>query len=189
MTEKQSKINHPLIKKATALSLGVLSSVAFASHTFASPITAQNVLDDINTQRTIQGLPKLVLDSDLNNAAALKSKDMLNRNYFEHYAFGLKPWDFIHNAGYNYLYAGENLAMDFTTSEGMVSAWMNSPAHRENILNPDFKDTGIGIIKGEYTENGVVHSTTMVTNMFGRKKPAIVKAFDYITHDLFGNLF
>lgn len=172
-----------------SLSFGALASALFVSHAFASPINTPNVLDGINQQRTSRGLSKLAINPDLTNAANLKSKDMINRNYFEHFAFGMTPWDFIKNAGYNYLYAGENLAMDFNTSEGMVSAWMNSPAHRDNILNPDFQDAGIGIIKGEYTENGTVHSTTMVTNMFGRKKPIILKLFDYVTRDLLNNLF
>ncbi len=186
---EKNESNAVLKHKAMSLSFAVLSSVLFASHALASPINTENVLQSLNQERTSRGLPKLTIDPDLTSAASLKSKDMLNRNYFEHFAFGLSPWDFIRNAGYNYLYAGENLAMDFNTSEGMVSAWMNSPAHRDNILNPDFRETGLGIIKGEFTENGKSHTTTMVTDMFGREKPTIVKAFDYITKDLFKNLF
>lgn len=191
MQNKNKKTHNGSIlkRKAMSLSFGALASVLFVSHAFASPITTQNVLDGINQQRTNRGLPKFAINPDLTNAANLKSKDMINRNYFEHFAFGMTPWDFIKNAGYNYLYAGENLAMDYNTSEGMVSAWMNSPAHKDNILNPDFQDAGIGIVKGEYIENGAVHSTTMVTNMFGRKKPVILKIFDYVTRDLLNNLF
>jgi uncharacterized protein YkwD len=190
MQNKHKKIESNLIKhKALSLSFAVLASSLFVSRAFASPISTDNVLYSINQERTSRGLQKLTIDPDLTSAASLKSKDMLNRNYFEHFAFGLSPWDFIHNAGYNYLYAGENLAMDFNTSEGMVSAWMNSPAHRDNILNPDFRETGIGIIKGEFSEDGKARTTTMVTDMFGREKPTIVKAFDYITKNLFRNLF
>jgi len=188
-TNQKKDKNFTIKRRAMLLSFGVLASILFASQAFASTINTENVLDSINQERVSRGLSKLVVDNDLTNAANLKSKDMLNRNYFEHFAFGLTPWDFIKNAGYNYLYAGENLAMDFNTSEGMVSAWMNSPAHRDNILNPDFRDTGIGIVKGEYTEDGGVHSTIMVTNMFGRKNPVILKVFDYITHDLLNNIF
>lgn len=186
---KKTENTFTIKRRATLFSLGVLASILFASQAFASTISTQNVLDSINQERTVRGLPKLTIDNDLTSAANLKSKDMLNRKYFEHFAFSMTPWDFIKNAGYNYLYAGENLAMDFNTSEGMVSAWMKSPAHRDNILNPDFRDTGLGIVKGEYTENGNTHSTTMVTNMFGRKKPVILRAFDYITKSLLDNLF
>lgn len=188
-TQNQKTNNFTIKHKAMSLSFGILGSLLFVSQALASPINTENVLDSINQERAVRGLPALTINSDLTSAANLKSKDMVNRDYFEHFAFGMTPWDFVRNAGYNYLYAGENLAMDFNTSEGMVSAWMNSPAHRENILNPDFRDAGIGIVKGEFTEDGKVHSTVMVTNMFGRKKPAIVKVFDYITHDLLGNIF
>lgn len=165
----------------------VLNLTSMAS-VFASEINYQNVSELINKERSTRGLTKLVLDPELDKAAKLKSKDMLNKNYFDHYAYGLSPWDFINLSGYDYMYAGENLAMDFNTSEGMVKAWMNSSTHRDNILNPDYKDMGIGIVKGEYTEKGVTRSTIIVTNMFGRKKPPIVKIFDYISKNFF-NIF
>lgn len=188
MSENKNKINSlklPQIALLTAVAIfGVTLS---AERIFASEINSNNVYYLINQERMSRGLPKLNLDPELSQAAGLKSKDMLNRNYFEHYAFGLSPWDFIKLSGYNYLYAGENLAMDFNTSEGMVKAWMNSPTHRDNILNPDYTDTGVGVIKGEYNENGSMKSTVIVSNMFGRKKPAIVKVFDYITRNFFGS--
>lgn len=168
---------------------GVIVSLLLVTHVFASPITSENILKLLNEERSERNISKLDINPDLNNAAFLKSKDMINRDYFEHFAFGLSPWAFIKNSGYDYLYAGENLAMDFSTSEGMVRSWMNSPTHRDNILNPDYRDIGIGIVKGEYSENNSSHSTTMVTNMFGRKKPTIIKVFEYITGNLFGNIF
>jgi uncharacterized protein YkwD len=189
MKNKNQKIDTTFIHKIAPCTFGILLSTLFASHVFASSINTDNVLDLINQERASRGISKLVLNNDLNNAAALKSKDMINRDYFEHFAFGSTPWDFIKNAGYNYLYAGENLAMDFNTSEGMVRAWMNSPAHRENILNPDFRDVGVGIVKGEFAENNHERNTTIVTNMFGRKKPAILKVYDYITKNLLDNIF
>jgi len=189
MKNKNTRINSILGHKIAACSFVVLSSFLFASHVYASAITPDNILNLLNQERTKRGIPKLVLDNDLNNAATQKTKDMVNRDYFEHFAFGSTPWDFVKNSGYEYLYAGENLAMDFYTAEGMVNAWMNSPAHRDNILNPDFRDIGIGVVKGEFTENEGNRSTTMVTNMFGRKKPIILKVFDFVTNNMFGNLF
>lgn len=184
MTNKNIKSNNIIKHKIASGSLAVLFLILFASPVFASEISSDNVINLLNRERSERGLPRLVLDSDLNNAAVVKSKDMINRDYFEHFAFGSTPWDFIKNSGYIYLYAGENLAMDFNTSEGMVRAWMNSSSHRENILNPDFRDVGIGIVKGEYTDNSKNYNTTMVTNMFGRKKPAILKAWDFVSKNL-----
>ncbi len=176
-------------KILSTIKYSVLTMVVFVltySAAFASDITPDNLINLINKERSARGIPSLKLNENLDNAASLKAKDMINRNYFEHYAFNLTPWDFIENSGYDYLYAGENLAMDFNTSEGVVKAWMNSPAHRDNILNPDFTETGIGVVKGEYNENGIYHDTIMVSNMFGRKKPAIIKVFNYLAKNLFG---
>lgn len=176
----KNKINKKAIFAGAVIGLAML----FPSVASASEITPENVLYLINQERVYRGLIPLRLNSDLSVAAQMKSRDMINRDYFEHYAFGLTPWDFIINQDYDYLYAGENLAMDFDTAEGMVNAWLNSPSHRANILNEDFEDTGIGVIKGEYIENGESRETVMVSNMFGRKRPAIVKVFDSIVKNV-----
>lgn len=186
MNNTAIKSNQVYIKATKSL---VVLAFAFqfmvGSTVYASEINFENVSNMINQERANSGLPKLKINSELNNAASLKSKDMINRHYFEHFAFNLTPWDFVHMAGYDYLYAGENLAMDFSTTEGMVSAWMNSETHRDNILNPDYNEMGLGIVKGEYIQNNQPRETYMVTNMFGRKKPAIVKAFDFVAKNIF----
>lgn len=146
----------------------------------AAPITDQNVENLINEERIQRGITPLKVNSELDSAAFSKSQDMIKHQYFEHYALGLSPWDFITGQGYEYLYAGENLAMDFQTSEGMVNAWMNSKTHRDNILNPDYNEMGIGIVKGTYADNSGTRETTMVTNMFATQKPAVIKIFDSV---------
>lgn len=169
--------NH-IIRKMVELAFLIGIIGAGIVHAQASDITQTNVLEQINYQRDLRGLKPLVEDSRLDKAADNKSTDMIKRDYFEHYSFGLTPWTFISEQDYNYLYAGENLAMDFQTSEGMVRAWMSSPAHRKNILNPDYDDIGIGVVKGEYTDDKGTHETIMVTNMFGKEKPKILQFFD-----------
>lgn len=170
-----------------AISLSVFVFAITFSVSYASDVSADNLIQIINQKRALENIPPLKENADLDNAAILKSRDMVNRNYFEHYAYGLSPWDFMKMSGYNYLYAGENLAMDFNTSEGMVNAWMNSPKHRENIMNPDYTEIGFGVVKGTYTENGKDRETIMVSNMFGREKPLIFKLFDYISKNI--NIF
>ena len=186
MNTNKNKISRA--NKTAKVTISLIVAFLFSTQiAFASEINQSNLINLINQERTGRGVPALKIDIDLNQAASLKSKDMINRSYFDHYAYGLSPWDFIKNAGYNYLYAGENLAMDFETSEGVVKAWMSSPTHRDNILNPDFTETGLGIVKGEYNRNGYTSDTTMISNMFGRKKPTIVKIFDYIARNVFGS--
>lgn len=175
---------HQLIRKLCELALLVALIGAGVVHANASSITPENVLSQINEQRELRGLKPLREDTRLSNAALKKSHDMVEKDYFEHYAHGLTPWIFIANENYNYLYAGENLAMDFQTSEGMVRAWMSSPAHRKNILNPDYDDIGIGIVKGEFTDNSGSRETEMVTNMFGKEKPMILRFFDAVINKL-----
>lgn len=172
--------------KRFAISIAVTALVFLNSFSFAeaSEINAQNLLSLINKQREAENLTPLKENQSLDNAANLKAKDMINRNYFEHYAYGLTPWDFIRLSGYSYLYAGENLAMDFNTAEGMVNAWMKSQKHRDNIMNPDYTNIGFGIVKGTYTENGAQHETIMVSNMFGREKPGIYKFFEMLSKSI-----
>jgi len=157
----------------------------------ASPITSDNISTIVNHERQKRGLNELECVLELDNAVYLKTQDMLDKNYFEHYnpnGLFVSPWEFMNHSEYDYLYAGENLAMDFDTAEGVVSAWMLSNSHRKNILNPDFEDMCVGVVKGEYTNIEGTHETTMVTQMFGREKPAILKVVDSLL-DAFRSLF
>jgi uncharacterized protein YkwD len=177
----KTKTNISRIIKLIGLSFVFVSLFAInISSSKASEITPANLETLVNSERVANGLIPLKVNDQLDSAATAKSEDMINRNYFEHYAFGLTPWDFIIKAGYNYLYAGENLAMNFDTAEGNVNAWMNSPAHKANILNPDYTDMGIGVVKGVYADSTGSHNTIMVTNMFGRQKPMIMQIFDSV---------
>ena len=180
---KKSHLKFKYILPTIALAVVALPQLAFASD-----ISPQNIFLLVNKERTTRGLVPLRENTNLTNAATAKSTDMINRNYFDHYAFGLTPWDFVLSYDYNYLTAGENLAMDFETSEGVVKAWMESSSHRANILNPDFQDLGVGVVKGAYINNEGTHETKMVTQMFGRHKSVIVQAFDNII-SAFQNMF
>ena len=89
---------------------------------------------------------------------------MLAKGYWAHFApDGTSPWSFFLSFGYKYRYAGENLARDFQDAPSAVNAWMNSPSHRENILNPNYRDIGIGVVEGNLA--GV--NTTIIVQFFG----------------------
>ena len=54
-------------------------------------------------------------------------------------------WDTtIRASGYPYGYWGENVAYGYTTADSVMSAWMNSPGHRANILNVHYRNLGVG---------------------------------------------
>ena len=97
---------------------------------------------------------------------------MLAKNYWAHFApDGKTPWDFILNSGYQYEYAGENLAKNFLFSDGVVSAWMNSQTHRDNILKSNYTEVGYAIVNG--TLNG--EQTTLVVQLFGKPLASTLK--------------
>jgi len=141
-----------------------LLSFFVPSEVSASAITETNVFNLTNSERAKFGQKALSWNHKLATAARNKAQDMINRDYFSHNTpDGKSPWTFVLAAGYNYVYAGENLAMNFTTSEAMMSAWMNSGGHRANILSANFKELGVGVVVGEYQG----YTTTMVVQMFG----------------------
>lgn len=131
---------------------------------YASSITPSQVIELTNQQRSAQGLSPLTHNSALSNAAASKANHMFSAQYWAHIApDGTTPWFFIKNSGYSYSVAGENLARDFGDSGSVITAWMNSPTHRDNIVNTKYKEIGVAVVDGVL--NGV--ETTLVVQMFG----------------------
>lgn len=164
---------HPLPIAAIALAV-VLLRVLLSFLPFYTPIalgyesdiTPDKVVELTNTERIKKGLNPLNVDSLLTKAALAKASDMMARDYWAHQApDGRQPWEFIKEMGYQYRYAGENLARDFSTSDDVVAGWVNSPSHRENLLSPRYQDIGIAVVEGEL--NGV--KTTLVVQFFGTK--------------------
>ncbi len=113
----------------------------------------QQMLYLVNAERAKQNLPQLVMDNQLRILARSHSQDMLARGYFSHYTpEGKSPFDRMNAAGITYNYAGENLAFAQNVNLAMQGL-MQSPGHRANILSPNFKKIGIGVINaGVYGE-------------------------------------
>jgi len=131
---------------------------------YASNISPEKIIELTNQKRAELGLAPLVNNSLLNEVAQRKAADMFAFNYWAHVSpSGRDPWSFFKEVGYKYTYAGENLARDFMDSASVVEAWMNSPTHRENIVNPHYKEIGVAVVNG--TLNGV--ETTLVVQVFG----------------------
>ncbi len=130
----------------------------------ATSITAQELTDLTNQKRQENGLPTLQFNQVLAQAAQAKAADMMAKNYWAHTApDGTTPWNFFKQANYKYVYAGENLARDFSDSSGVVNAWMNSATHRDNILSSRYRDIGIAVVHGNFQGQ----PTTLVVQMFG----------------------
>lgn len=106
------------------------------------------MLSLINIERSKYGLNPLVEDVQLTVLARKHSADMFQRGYFSHNTpEGITPFDRMHQAGINYITAGENLALSPSLSLAHTGL-MNSPGHRANILNPKYHKVGIGVLDG-----------------------------------------
>jgi uncharacterized protein YkwD len=126
----------------------VLIMVAFGTIDSQSKISSEEILNLVNSDRAKQGLSPLSINPSLSLAAFAKAEDMLSRKYFAHIApDGTKPWFWMKSLGYNYVYAGENLASGFEDAQELQKSWMSSPTHRANILSPFYSDTGVAVIE------------------------------------------
>lgn len=135
-----------------------------------SSITVSQVIAGTNIERQKRGLAPLYENQTLSQAATAKAQNMFEENYWAHFSpSGKDPWGFILKSGYKFSYAGENLARNFYNTDEVVSAWMNSPSHRDNILNPNYQDIGIAVVDGVL--NG--QKTTLVVQMFGKSYEAV----------------
>jgi len=103
----------------------------------------------VNKERAKNGLPPLTLNWQLSRVARYKSADMRDKNYFSHTSptYG-SPFDMMKAFQVQYSTAGENIAAGQTTAEAVMTSWMNSPGHRQNILSPNFTEIGVGYATG-----------------------------------------
>lgn len=112
-----------------------------------------------NIERSKRGLAALKTNWQLSRCARYKSQDMINRGYFAHQSptYG-SPFDMIESFGISMAAGGENIAMGQRTPQEVVTAWMNSPGHRGNMLGTSFTEIGVGVAK---SKNGSYYWTQM----------------------------
>jgi hypothetical protein len=152
----------------------VASLVARQSNgSFLANVIASQLITYTNSERVQNKVGTLTENAQLDAAAQAKANDMATKDYFAHQSpDGKQPWDFIAAAGYDYQYAGENLAVRFVDSQDVVNAWMASPTHRANIVKPVYRDIGIGIAQGIYKGS----SATYVVQYFGTPAGSVLGA-------------
>jgi cell division septation protein DedD len=160
----------PYIPLLAIVAVGLIFSSLWsvAGHSvlgYATDVSASGLVTGTNNQRVAAGLGSLALNATLNQAAQAKANDMASRDYWAHNTpDGATPWTFFASAGYSYKNAGENLAYGFDTSDGTITAWMNSPEHKANILGA-YTEVGFGIANASnYQGTG---PETIVVAMYG----------------------
>lgn len=128
---------------------------------------AQQVLDLTNNFRSQNALPPLTLNSQLNAAAQEQSQNMALQDFFSHTGLdGSTPASRAQAQGYSFSFIGENIGAGYQTPEEVVQGWIDSPGHRENLLNPNYTEIGIGYF---YLANdtGVENWNSYWTQVFG----------------------
>jgi len=131
-------------------------------------VVVSALIDGTNAARTDARVPALTENALLDAAAQEKANDMVANDYFAHTSpAGVTPWYWFQNAGYNFAAAGENLAVNFSDSADVTSAWLNSPEHRANILNAGFTEIGMATAQGSYEG----HPAIYIVELFGTPAP------------------
>ena len=149
-------------------------------HTLATPgevtdrtlVRATHCL--LNQERRARRLRKLRLNGRLSRAALLHARDMARRNYFSHESLtGASFLDRIKRTGYlrtaDSWSVGENIAWGsgrYSTPRAIVRSWMQSPGHRANVLQPRFRERGIGVVRA--SPHGSSHAATYAAE-FGKR--------------------
>lgn len=136
----------PSIAAAMTRLLLLLLSLAAAAPVAAQTL-AEQVLERTNLARWDNGrLPPLKGQAQLDVAAQLHSDNMATRNFFMHCDPDTRtqPWDRMIAAGYAWNAAAENIASGSGSAAGVMEQWLNSSGHRANILDPDYRELGIG---------------------------------------------
>lgn len=165
---KTNNKNYQFLKIAINLTISFIlftnTSVAIASQ-----ITPERMIELTNQARVEAGLEELVPNDELSKVAQAKAEDMLQNQYFEHTSpDGITPWFWFEKIGYDYMYAAENLAIDFRSAEGTHNALMKSIGHRENILGANYREVGIAVLSGNFEGR----DTIIVVEEFGSTQEA-----------------
>ena len=168
-----------VLRYLTALvaTAAVVAPVATASHSHAN-LAARSVVSEINAIRAQHGLRALRFVRPLTAAAGQHSAEMGTRGYFSHdSADGTSFWKrlegFYVSTGYSYWSVGENLlwSSEPLTPAEAVTMWMNSPSHRKNLLDKNWRQIGLSV-KTFTSAPGVYHGldVTIVTADFGTRR-------------------
>ena len=124
-------------------------------------ISESTLLKLVNQERKNNKIEPLRLNQKLIQASINKAKDLIKNEYFENTSKDGRVFsEFIKETGYQYNYIGENLAVNFKNNESIIKAWLESPSHRDNLLNEAFIETGISV--------QTYQNRTIIVQIFGR---------------------
>jgi len=158
--------------------VAVLAPWAGAAKSTQTATVDVGIFQQLNAIRTENGLAPLTLSARLNRAAEQHSEDMIDKGYFSHgssngKSFGARLAAFYPEGSAHFWAVGENIfwSPGIPTATRSMRAWMASPEHRANILDPDWRQIGIGAVSSSDapgTYGG--HAVTVITTDFGVRR-------------------
>ena len=108
------------------------------------------MLAEVNALRRKAGAPELRMNAALEKAAQVHAQDMLDRGFFAHKSpSNTTVRERATKAGYKWRNIGENIAEGQRSVDEVLQTWMDSPGHRRNMLEPKFREIGIGLVTGK----------------------------------------
>ncbi|WP_411102736.1 CAP domain-containing protein [Streptomyces sp. cmx-4-9] len=138
----------PQPKKPTTRPAAPAPAPSKATGTPSAPASGPvaQVVALVNKERAAAGCSALTVNAKLTAAAQGHSQDMAAHANMSHTGSdGSDPGQRITRAGYTWSTYGENVAYGYSSPEQVMTGWMNSPGHRQNILNCSFKEIGVGL--------------------------------------------
>ncbi len=120
----------------------------------AETINTRDIITYINAERMKRKSPPLRVNATLTKAAELRAQVILKYQNFSHQ----DPYEHIQLdtvlplVNYPFTYASENIGMGDTTAKAFVNGFMNSPPHKENLLNPKLQETGVALVTGPFKQ-------------------------------------
>ena len=138
---------------------------------FPKALTPEEVVRHTNEFRSAHGLPPLTLNPALSVAAQARAVDMKTHQYFAHHNpnTGEGPSEAIEAVGYVARASAENIAKgSWRSDRALVQGWIDSPGHRANILNPEVREIGIGLVRGGGIAAGRPVAHLYAVQLFGR---------------------
>lgn len=117
---------------------------------------AIDIIDRVNIVRKNANVQPLKESSALSYAAYLRAKEIINNQYFNHYATGsgeIEAQKAVEVVGYRYSEVGENLARGYDDPNLVIVGWLNSPEHKRNMLKNNYKEVGVSILNGLFEGN------------------------------------
>lgn len=167
---------------AAAHSNSICKNAGTPVASLSSAVAKSTVVCLVNQQRKAHHVPALVQARSLDNSAQAWTNAMLATNNFNHFAPGSSPASRIQNAGYDWMAVGENIATGYGTAESVVTAWMFSPEHCRNILDPNYTNIGTGIADHAINGGGATFTQDFGTPMSVKPMDQNWAAADSVCH-------